>query len=555
MSNTIKPFNIRLISPTKEKLGYLPRITSPETYDGIRTELHPEGLFSTAMFGDKGEERRDRTLGYISLNTEIMHPMVCHWLKQLKRIHEEIWTGKCYAIFDEKLGEFLKVEPTDERGRTGYSFFVSHLDKLKLKPTKSVKRTTIIEAYNKYKEQRFLKYYLVLPPGLRDIQVEEDGRTSEDEINEYYRKLVRYASILENTPKNQGSELDVLRSNMQITANQIDAYIEKIQSGKKGFLAGKWAARNIADGTRNVIGSMDTSVEDLDDPRAVTVDTVIMGLYQTLKAVRPIVLHLFKHSRFYQLAFSGILSGQAMLINPKTLVRESVTLDAHLIDRWTSISGIDKLTDQMEKETFRSSEMRVAGYYFGLIYEDGEKYQLLGDISELPEGWDKKYVRPIKYAEFFYLIGKDRYQTAKVQVTRYPVIGDGSVYIGNLYCKTTVTGRILQEYDQGEKVEGSLAKEFPDLQNSIYHDVASPHPSRLSGLDGDFDGDKISSNALYTDDAVNEADAHQHSSKSLLMAGGQLTYDFVNDVVKRAVAGLTQPSTGQVRSQRDNPNF
>lgn len=484
MANVQTPFNLKLLTPTQDRLVRVPRITSTETYDGAKTKLHDQGLFSPVLFSGLGTEARDYTFGYIKLNTKIMHPLVCDWLKKIKRLHENIWNGTAYAIFDEKLGEFIETDI--ESGQTGYHFFTSHLDKMKFKKNKSIKRGVVVDNLEKYRGQYFLENHLILPAGLRDLQEEQSGKITEDEINEYYRTLIRLSNSLESLPKKDSPEYDQIRRNMQYTANQIYDYIKGLLSGKKGFLLGKWGSRKIHLASRNVASIQDASAVMLGDPRAATIDTAHIGIYQAMASSKPVVTSQIRQFPPIQHAFPST-TGFAILIDPVSLKSKQVKLDDEDIQRWTTIEGIEKIIKQFEKPTFRHIPAMINGHYIGLIYRDDKKYQLLNDIDELPEGWDKKKVFPLTYLDIFYLAIHKKFRNVNVQITRYPVTGDGSIFLADMYLKTTTVGLRLKEYIDGEKT-GEEVLEYPDYSNLVYLQTTSVSATKVAAAGLDFDG-------------------------------------------------------------------
>jgi hypothetical protein len=86
LENTVKkllPWNIILLNITPQLEKVIPKVTAVEALDR-NFNLHPEGLFSTAIFGRVGEDRRLTTLAYIDLKVELIHPLIWHrlYLKQ-----------------------------------------------------------------------------------------------------------------------------------------------------------------------------------------------------------------------------------------------------------------------------------------------------------------------------------------------------------------------------------------------------------------------------------------------------------------------------------------
>lgn len=481
-----KPFNIDLMHLTKEKLFRVGQVKSVDIFDGVSNNFHEEGLFSPTIFGEVGTEARDMTFGYIKLNTKIFNPVIYERLKKLKRLYDGIMMGTAYAVFDEGIKDFVPSTPLE--GETGYSFFMKHWDQLKIRKNESTRRNIMVDIIMKNIDKIFLEYYLVLPAGLRDYYLDKEGKATQDEINDLYRKMLAIANSLNGLTPTQADMQDMTRRNLQKCANDIYEYIKTLMTGKKGFLQAKWGGRNVYNGTRNVITSMDTSAEVLGSDTAPDIHTSHVGLFQVLKGCLPLAIHQIKTHPYYQLAFRGDQE-YVYVINKETLVREQIKTEQWVIDNWQSNEGLEKLIDKFGLDDFRAKPIEISRHWFGLIYQDEEKYQLLEDINDLPEGWNKNHVRPLNYIEFLYLVGKDRWYDLRATTTRYPVAGKGSIYPCKVYVKTTTTAKELKEYQGGNEVEGSVAREFPVIppgQQATYVNTLSPHPARLAALGGDF---------------------------------------------------------------------
>ena len=161
------PFNISLLKLTPGQIRLLKPIKSLDTVDAPgSSDFHPEGLFSTEIFGRVGEDSRDETFAYIPLKTTILHPVVFQRLERLKRLYSGILSGKSYAVWDEKEKDF--VQSTEVDGKTGYHFFMSKWKDIKFKKGDSEIRNQRIDLINKYREEAVIKDVLVMPAGLRD---------------------------------------------------------------------------------------------------------------------------------------------------------------------------------------------------------------------------------------------------------------------------------------------------------------------------------------------------------------------------------------------------
>jgi hypothetical protein len=140
-----------------------------------------------------------------------------------------------------------------------------------------------------------------------------------------------------------------------------------------------------------------------------------------------------------------------------------------------------------------------------LIYNDGKQFKIFYDIKDLPPSLDKRYVKPITYAELLYLSGYDKWNDYYTIVTRFPVAGEGSTYSSTIRMTTTATVKLVYELeDDWVTRKAKPAIDFPIRGVKEFISTMAPHPSRLAGLGADHDGDTSSSDSVYTDEALEE---------------------------------------------------
>jgi hypothetical protein len=123
-------------------------------------------------------------------------------------------------------------------------------------------------------------------------------------------------------------------------------------------------------------------------------------------------------------------------------------------------------------------------------------------------------------------------------VTRYPVTGQGSIYPSWPYVKTTVHSQSLKELDDQWQPTGNIAKDFPIRGERFYNSV-SPHYTKLRRLGADFDGDTVSFNVLYTEDAIQEIKDLLKSRRFYLDPTAGLAFSADNDVLNMVLAYMT----------------
>lgn len=479
------PFNVELLDLRKLDHPSIRPVRSMDHFDGASTNFHEDGLFSIAIFGRTGDEARDKRFSYIDIKTTIFHPVIYQSLVRLKGLYKDIMAGRRYALWDNEKKDFIAC--SDLEGETGYHFFVKHWKKIEFKNSNSATRNVRIQLIEKYKNRAMGSKVVVIPAGLRDLQIDDLGRTTEDEINGLYRQLLGISNAISVTTVDDSGEIfNTPRHSLQMKFNEIYELIERMLTGKKGFIQNKWGSRRIINGTRNVISTMDLSTDVFGQPNAPKYTDTVIGLYQTIKGALPIAKHALLNGWVSQAFSQG--NGQAYLIDKKTLKPEMVTVPWDVHDRWTTAEGIEKVISSYSQVAMRHRPVEIEGRYLGLIYIGPDMtFRIFGDIDDLPEHLDRKYVEPLTYCQLIYLSGYRRWNTLGCYVTRYPITGVGSIYPSKVYVKTSVVGEMRYELDHNWEKMGDeyVALEFPKKNPDAHVDTIIPHPSRLEGLGAD----------------------------------------------------------------------
>lgn len=517
MKNSQIPFNVSILNLTPEKLKLLRPVKSPDVHDGVTGNFNEDGLFSVLTFGRVGDEMRDTRFSYIDIHLNIFHPTIYRALAQLRGLYRDIMAGTAYAIFDDKEGDFILAN--ELTGETGYAFFLKHWKKIKYRESKSPVRTERIKMIQKYQAIATTKNILVMPAGLRDYIVDSTGRGTQDEINDVYRRILGASKVIVSADGTETSPLyDNSRKALQQGFNDVYDHVLRMITGKKGFIQEKFGSRRVFNGTRNVISAMDTSTADLDEVNSPDYTDTILGMFQVAKGALPLTIYLLRNGWLGQVFSVGDSSTSARLIDPKTLKSELVDLPPDVRDRWITVEGLEKVIESMRIVENRHKPVMLEDRYLGLVYRGPDMtFKIFGDISELPEGFDRKNVAPLTLIELIYLSGYKRWNTLKTIVTRYPVTGIGSTYPSTIYTKTTMKGEVRTELgDDWSPMEDSVALEFPSYEPLAYVDSQVIHPSRLGGLGADFDGDTASSTIVYTQESIDEIDKLLNSREAYL---------------------------------------
>lgn len=533
------PTEIWLLQLTDDVVKYLRPVTSLDINDGMTANFHDDGLYSTVIFGKVGTEERDKNFSYIDIKASILHPKVFDDLCRLKGLYKGILSGKETARFDEQLKDFVADQSAE--AETGYSFFMRYFKRIEFKRNKSPSRQLRVEFIEKYRDQATTTRVAVIPAGLRDLEIGEDGRAVKNEVHDLYYRLLSIANTIPRNRDMESPALDIPRWSLTVTFFQIFELFKSMLEGKKGFLLNKWGSRKIVHGTRNVISVMDTSSSSLGSANAPSYDSTVVGLFQTIKGLTPVTMYLLR-TRYLSNVFS---EGESTvpLIDKRTLQQELVDISPETRDRWTTKEGLLDVINSFYDGELRHKPVEVEGRYLALIYKGPDKtFRIFYDIRELPEHLDRKNVYPITLCELLYLSGYDKWNSYFISVTRYPVASNDSIYSSRVYVKTTTVAEVRKELGTDWEPMGDehIALEFPRSDIDSFYSTQAPHGSRLSGLVADFDGDTSSGTYLMTDEALSENDRYLKTRRAWVSPDGSLRASANYDTVKLVVRNLTR---------------
>lgn len=480
-----QPFNIDALILDAYIYKQLRQVTSLAIFESGTKNFEDNGLFSTSIFGQVGSEARNQTFAYIDLRLNIMHPLIYKQLISIKQLYGDIIIGKKYGKYDGIAGDIVEASSLD--GERGLDFILKHIDKIDLKDNGSDERYFKIQLIRDYNKSALLSKWLVLPAGLRDYTVDESGKPSEDEVNSLYRSLIANVNTIRdlNLTEDDKDVILPIKNTIQKTVLAIYDYYLTLLDGKSKFINSKWTKRAITYGTRNVITSMPIDIADIDDPTNIDFNDTLVGLYQYISSISPIARH-YVSSVFISRIFSPE-SDMANLVDKDLLKTVYTNVDTSKRDKWLTTDGIMGIMSKLAQEENRTQPISVDDkHYLLLIYDDGYNIKpIFNTDSDITDDMLPKFIRPITYVELFYLAicrVKDKYPAF---VTRYPTASLGGIYPTKLYVKTTVKGRTIKLSMYGVE---TVITEYPMLKEKFYNSL-SPHPTKIAGLAGDFDGD------------------------------------------------------------------
>lgn len=464
------PANIELLFATDQDVAGMRPIKVLDVMEGMTKNFHPEGLFSTDIFGKVGGEFRNRLYSYIDLRVPVIHPNLYKVICRMKELYEQIMQGKAFAVFNPETNDFEKSNIM--LGETGYEFFVKHLPKLKLETRDSISRESGIKMIEKYKNNMFITKLIVIPAGLRDYTYDETGKPTEDEINDLYRKVMKTSfSLVSINVKENLSDIDNIRANLQNQIVAIYDHIINMLKGKQGVIQRHWTTRSIYNSTRNVITSHIPEIRYLGDPKSVNLNQSVIGLYQFLRAFIPLCVKEVRE-KFSQNVFLG-QNAPVVLINKKTLKREQVQVDSKFYDSWLTYDGIEKIFASYGDVSLRHKTLEINNYYMGLVYRGNGTFKMIFDIDDVPEHLKENAdVKPITLTEMLYICAYKVAKTACGFMTRYPVANYGSIYPSFVYLRSTINTEVRKELDDNWEPIDDLASEFPIRGDKFFESMS-----------------------------------------------------------------------------------
>lgn len=529
-----KLFNIELLTKFDPKAMMMRKVTNMNIFLPSSTTFDPNGLFSTEIFGNIGTQSRNTVLSYIDLHIGILHPMLYDAIISMKKYYEDIIAGKGYYRFDKVKGDFELADSTT--GSTGYEFFIQSLPYIKFEDTGSDQRLYKIKLIQKYiSPEHLIDKWVVIPAGLREYTVSEDGKPSEDEINGMYRKILMASNLLLNIKitKDNISSVNAVRYKIQRTVNAVYDHIISLLNGKHKFIQGKWAKRGVMFGTRNVIAPSFAGNMDLDSEDSLNTNNTGVGIHQFVKSISPII-----KNKLHTMFINKILnpnSNVAYLVDKETLQHKEVEIDIKKRDDWLSMSGLDSIIEKLGYDDLIKEPVSIDKYYMTLIYDGGDIIKVINSKNDITSDMKPENIRPLTYGELFYIVAYDFESKYPAFITRYPVTGLGSIFPTWLKLKTTVRDREV-EYING--MDRKVLKHYPILTDE-YRRSMMIDVTRLAALGADFDGDVMSMVTVCTEESIKEIKDKLNDPNYYLSSDNSMVYSSNNGVIEVVLKHLT----------------
>ena len=473
-----------LIFPDERYVEYIPKVTETVPVDNTGA-VNKDSLFDPLIFGVPGSDARMRNLGCIDLHAELIHPFVTVYLDEISTLYTSVIEGKIKVKLVK--GELIP----HPMGDTGYTYFLSIIDKLKFPEKESKTREQGRQVVLKYQKQGKLtnSYLIVIAAGLRELVI-DDGRVTSDEINDIYIRIMNSASIVKML------KTDSAILHLHNILKELYKHIMSLISGKKKAMNAH-LARNYTYGSRNVITGQVLNFKRFQDIPLDIVDRFTIGLNQYLKNIEPIVTH-YVNEVFYN---NSVEIGRAFVNGVSKPV--SITANAH---KKFNITTVTKLIEEMQLPAFRHTPVLIDGNPMGYTHTTDTTVDIYlpNTVDDMGEyAVPPKEAHPMTYAEMFFTAIGDAPDKTGITATRYPVANANSAVVGRTVLETTIKkDKVYKQHVHVKVTNGKdfITESFPVLGEDWQESFVIPF-FRLTGYGADFDGDGLSSGNLMTEEA------------------------------------------------------
>lgn len=517
-----------------------------------------DGLFSTRIFGLQPEEKK-RKWGYIDLGTKIIHPFIYEVLCALQQNIKDC----CNGIGSWKINEdhdLVKVpenDPDYNEENTGMDWFVKNYSKIVFKRNNSRERDEKISMITSFKPSDiFITKWLVIPVFYRDFNY-RNNKLDIPEINGLYRKLVTIAhSIKFSSSLEVSSNID--KVNMELTLVDIERYYRSLVQQSDGFFRQYVIGKNPDYGVRSVISCPVLTQYDKPDDCPIDMNhtgyplsEVIQSLYPFIErwvynwfvnefdvssGTKPALIYENGQKKVVAMNAVNIIAYKTVDSNGKEIEKERAE-KSNIVDGKYNIDNIRKrISTWIDNYESRFEPITYDGEYNGKIYKNCEMaftgVPYASDPSN-PKASDISN-RAFTWTDLLYLAAEDCAADKYAWVTRYPLTSYLGVYPTKIHvmstvrttkCKMVVNGE-TRVYDFYPLID---PKKTTMEVSTSFNETINMANSRLEIIGGDYDGDTVSTRALFSVEANKETMDIINSPKNFFDCKGALIAHMTNE--------------------------
>lgn len=489
-------------------LNKLKEVTSPVLFERGGTP-NPDGLISNEIFGVSTKQRKE-TFAYIDLHGHFFHPHIYKIMKRVFRNVDKIINGEEYYSITKE-GALVK-DPDD--GETGIDFLYNNWNKIKWSGNggMSSERTNLISKSKK--NEVFISKMVVIPAFYRDIHSAPKGKGGGEvpEIDNLYVKLIRMSSLLKDKDM---FDFSFHTTNYNIQNTIVDAYNyfkDKLDK-KKGLLRKYLLGKNVDYAVRTVISAPVYNTERPED-NIVDFRHAAVPISQICVMCYPFVVAWLKNFFERELIENKLvkwninietgdeLDNGLEIVNPEAFYSDTY-IKKH-IDKF--ISDPSSRYDKIEVPTNSTRERYLV--FTGKL--TNIKAEQVGIVR-----------RHLTWTDLLFMACSDITKDKHIMVTRYPILDNFGIFITKIRVAST-----LQTVPMN--INGTIYKWYPVINLNMtkeqvgnnFIDTTRFSNSYLKGLDGDYDGDQVTSKILWTQEANEECEKVINSKKFVLSSRG-----------------------------------
>ena len=585
-------FSIELINTDKEIAeNQLKEVTSDLYYIPGTNVPTDNGLFSFDIFGTVGTKDRKEQWAYINLNETFMAPHAFYVFSRLKsKIAEDMKNGAGQYYIDST-GEITKLLTGQTVPETaivkelgsGFDWMKKHWDKISWRIEPSMTNTA--KSRRKFLKmldvnQVFWDKLLVMPAFYRDFDVRQK---KDNEINKMYKAALRLGKTIKKTDvydyspatglvdSSTGKEIDLPTKSITYLKlhsklyELYDYFFQKI-SGANGFINEHVVGKPTDFGARLVITTPSYNTETYADcevdffhssvPLSVAANLynpfVVHGLAKWLKnyvaGQRTIRYYDFETKTFkkcdlaidYMAEFSSTSLREILekYRDYKNFRVEPVTIKG---EETIQVKKYNKETQKYELVD-QKVEKRIPVQAIFKMHEDNKTISLSTDNTfDITD--DSQYansIRNLTWCELIYIVCEDNINEKVIYNTRYPADDYYHTYPSMMniipckeYTKVYLNGKLYKRYP----IIRVTPKDHVKVEQ-MFIDSMRMHSTYPNSLGADFDGDQISTQSLFSEEANSEARNHMVDMNNVIGINGDIIRSFPT-VVKHGIYGLT----------------
>ena len=498
------------------------------------------GLLSNEIFGITKEDRTT-IFAYIHLAGEtFMHPLAYKiWTRLDPNVRLCAWEQGTFRL-DKKTGRL--VEDLD-KGENGFKFLKKIINEVNFKKAASDKRNIRTKFLETYRDKLFIEDFAVIPAGYRDVDSADGKQVGVGEINKIYNAILRDCKALSEADDYGLTLNGSLRGRIQdhivgiynwICFGKDDTTgIEAQASGlsrKLGLIRRAGMKKSFDWGARLVICTQNLRKENLSDLQ-VDLDSIGLPLAAICANFYPYML--FHIRQWFDNNFSDV--DTILAYDPK----KNKTAPVHIKD-WRELYSDERIKKELDRFMHGNANRFIAieapieeefgskGYtpylmFKGYMVDDKKYAEDLVNKVDIPEEGLKFPLqeRPLTWCDLIYRAAMEIVKDKHTMITRFPVDSYWNQYPAKIKIISTINTETMI-------VNGHFYPQYPKIKleninknsSSMFVDVALPNNVRLDSIGGDFDGDTVSSKAIYAIEANDELEKAINSKRHYISLGG-----------------------------------